>query len=573
MFRFQIYNKFRLKPIFRVTIFRFRRNFTYHPIFSVRYDIFYILIFNFFVLYLSIIYKIYIMKRLSSLWLSVLVFGATTACTSDFEDNAVPSDSTAAAVESSSTVRPLDEALADLDAFFDDLNATTRSSRTYNIKEVGVVGGSAATRADGTPSLPDTLAYVVNFTGNKGFAVLGAQKTSTPIYAVTESGSLSSSRLNKTILSIAEDEKRIAGMTPEQIESIFGKPVDWGADEEIDDDDFVDFGKDAVYRFVGTAVYNNGRKLADSNLTASDADLPNSAYDDTSGKGIDNSYLDDYEPMGTVVSSRPGRKYWKVLSQRVPMLKTEWHQGVPFNNLCPKKEGSTYSNGRAPAGCQVIAIGQICAYHRRPATPIFDGFECKWDTIMKWETGEIENTAAIHLSYLCYGLGKSEYNDVKYSATGSTATTKRAKKALQKCGFNNVEIKRKFNSKKKAILYSMLDNNKPVFFRGDGYFYNNTTNQYDKGGHAIVIDGYINRQWIEESVCTYSSGATKTYTTMTEQHLVHCNWGWGVDNGNGYYHMDIFNTEEEVDYETGGNIGEEQGSRLTSEFNFITYDL
>lgn len=52
------------------------------------------------------------------------------------------------------------------------------------------------------------------------------------------------------------------------------------------------------------------------------------------------------------------------VGEELCLIKTNWHQGPPFNNFTPYV-GSNYSNGNAPAGCVAIAIGQILVYHKK----------------------------------------------------------------------------------------------------------------------------------------------------------------------------------------------------------------
>ncbi|MDR2981225.1 MAG: C10 family peptidase, partial [Puniceicoccales bacterium] len=50
-----------------------------------------------------------------------------------------------------------------------------------------------------------------------------------------------------------------------------------------------------------------------------------------------------------------------------PVLQTQWHQDVPYNDSCPKRSCYTF-NSRTLAGCVPIAIAQIFSYYQ--ARPI-----------------------------------------------------------------------------------------------------------------------------------------------------------------------------------------------------------
>jgi PKD repeat protein len=52
---------------------------------------------------------------------------------------------------------------------------------------------------------------------------------------------------------------------------------------------------------------------------------------------------------------------FKMAKDAGPLLTTVWHQGAPYNNLCPWGDG-----GRTVVGCVATATAQILAYHRWP---------------------------------------------------------------------------------------------------------------------------------------------------------------------------------------------------------------
>ena len=96
-----------------------------------------------------------------------------------------------------STTVPVTEALDELYGLMDDVAADTRAGAAFDrarkIRDIRVSGARAATRT-GAYDLPDTLVYVVNFSDDQGFAVLGAQRSLEPVYVLTESGTRSSMR-------------------------------------------------------------------------------------------------------------------------------------------------------------------------------------------------------------------------------------------------------------------------------------------------------------------------------------------------------------------------------------------
>ncbi|MCM1081833.1 MAG: Spi family protease inhibitor [Muribaculum sp.] len=88
---------------------------------------------------------------------------------------------------------PLSTALKTADAMLDQLNGTKTRSSSRLVKNVEIVtSGNVKTRGNEI----DTLFYLVNYENNGGFALLAADKRMTPVYAISDEGSLS---MNDTI--------------------------------------------------------------------------------------------------------------------------------------------------------------------------------------------------------------------------------------------------------------------------------------------------------------------------------------------------------------------------------------
>ena len=168
---------------------------------------------------------------------SMLLIG----CSHDFEEP-LPARPDMPVVQSRTSVVPIEEALGELDAVLNAIAQDTRSNGAFDctrsIGEIQVSGGALATRS-GENDLPDTMAYVVNFTDGRGFAVPGAQRTLEPVYAITESGSFDAAKLDEAI---ARAEKRRQLPTP-----------DTRADE-ADARPLTDIGTDFAYELLAEAM-------------------------------------------------------------------------------------------------------------------------------------------------------------------------------------------------------------------------------------------------------------------------------------------------------------------------------
>ena len=115
-------------------------------------------------------------------------------------------DDEAEASRSSSTVIPLDKALANLDRQIEAIFGpeTKASSKAYDMSSVVTAGGrdilGPSTRsASGQNGLPDTLIYIVNFENDNGYAILSADaRLDEDIYCITEKGRLTIEDLEQT---------------------------------------------------------------------------------------------------------------------------------------------------------------------------------------------------------------------------------------------------------------------------------------------------------------------------------------------------------------------------------------
>lgn len=211
-----------------------------------------------------------------------------------------------------------------------------------------------------------------------------------------------------------------------------------------------------------------------------------------------------------------------------PLVTAQWDQGEPFNNLCPRIGGS-YS-GNYVTGCVATAMAQIMYTHRFPTQGIGsheyiitneDGpLTLKADfgnTIYDWTNMQddysgfylpVKATAVATLMSHC-GISVN----MEYGIDGSASTTMQAAIAFSDYfGYNQNTrlLSREFYNAEEWMEYIYHDINLglPILYGAS-----------DKvsGGHAFVVDGY---------------DATG---------LVHVNWGWGPDGGNGFYDISILN--------------------------------
>lgn len=233
--------------------------------------------------------------------------------------------------------------------------------------------------------------------------------------------------------------------------------------------------------------------------------------------------------------SQTGRQYAPVIPQgpfqkNVPeLLTTLWEQGTPYNDLCPQNK----NGGHYPTGCVSTAMSQIMYYHKYPIqgqgsrtysfqaddrvgdliSVDFGATTYDWEHMLPVYGINESQQAKTAVATLMFHAGVAV--EMTYNTNGSGAYPSEARYGLiQYFRYNpNTELLyRDYYSVEEwmRIVYTELNAKRPILYGGS-----------DKrsGGHAFVIDGY------------------------DENGLVHVNWGWGADGGNGYYDIALLNVE------------------------------
>ena len=262
-------------------------------------------------------------------------------------------------------------------------------------------------------------------------------------------------------------------------------------------------------------------------------------------------WLEEYQRQLQWLRDHPGtqpRKPAKIEGNGVqPLLRTNWNQCKPYNDLCPN---ITYSSGmlaygnHAPSGCVATATAQIMNYYRWPergngshsyschvsgeswwqsyTTTLSANFSesvYDWDNMadIYYFVGEDYNTvyARSHdgegavatsaqknsVARLMRDLGVAL--EMSYGSKGSGAMSEDVPKVLATYFHyaKSVFLQRDyFDDDWDACLRNELDNARPLYYSG----------QANDGGHAFVLDGYD-----------------------TEGYF-HVNWGWG-GRSDGYF--------------------------------------
>lgn len=433
---------------------------------------------------------------------------------------------------------------------FLDANTSTRVSSPRKVSSmVALTGERAMTRtADGeNVQMPDTLAYLFNFSDSAGYAIISADKRiEASILSYCEAGNLAGKTDNPGLIgalmdlehyitaSIIRYENRIDSITNE----ILSKMI------------------------AGDSV--------PTRLAASQQDLLQD-YEVTVA-------LEPITPIysGVMTEQATYSGDWVTIEQVEPLLPVEWHQWFPFNFFVKHRDRST----NAPAGCVAVATAQIMAYWQRPAR-IDDGFIFDWPLLRKFATGSgkypnvegkekfwynkysnndgiLENTDVhedernfiIHSATLMEKIGEGVI--MEYSDNGSSARSQNAASFFKSCGYNVGDGLVDYNFGK---VVQSLRQHRPVYARGSSKmtrkeFLGIEWEKYSEG-HAWVIDGYTKQSKATIMHIRVSSRYTgevlneSTNTTYSYADYFHHNWGWG-DDRNGYFVAGNFDSDDKI---------------------------
>lgn len=218
-------------------------------------------------------------------------------------------------------------------------------------------------------------------------------------------------------------------------------------------------------------------------------------------------------PRRVTVTSRASRAEIK------PMLKTEWGQDKPYNQLCPKQ-----SLKLTPTGCMATAAAQIMKYWNYPAKGTgsvtytwndgkkdlsfdFDKTPFEWDLMLDNYTAPGVNATKEQINAvatLMYGVGCAFRMQYNYAGSGADDFVSAAglinnlnyDKSLIVANRDTYELDEWI-----TLIYDELAKGHPILYTGTGAV----------GGHAFVCDGYL------------GSGNAEMF---------HINWGWdGMSDG------------------------------------------
>ena len=400
---------------------------------------------------------------------------------------------------SSSPYRTEQEAIEDMFSFWNSIygDKTKSNSSKPRIADVTVLSCNHETRSS-LASDTDSLAYLVNFTDNSGYAVLGIRRDKTHIYALTEGGSIDPEKLKSAIETSTAD---------------LNTRSDENEDEEWRDD------PDFIYHLLANAIVADQLGL-----------IKRIKVEET----IRNY---DYPPDTSV--------WWEsnVIS---PICNTKWGQNYPFNTHMNEVVTSDPSlQGHAPVGCVNVAIGQMIMATGYPSVILgrsgtvryFSNFSniCTYSNYSNFLYNTFDsyyqNNSTIQnaVDGLADVFGRIALNTDSYqSASGTGATMEDAESCIHSLHIN-YQNHNLYSSCLPTTVEQNLSHGYPVIVSG----YDSSINT----GHAWLIDGSLRR--CKYYAVTYDPDVT--YYEVEGFFYYHFNWGWYGEN-DGYFADALFAT-------------------------------
>ena len=360
---------------------------------------------------------------------------------------------------------------------FLDQDQRTRAAAPRTISGLQPVTRSKTTRAGEDPN-PDTVAYVFNFGQDDGYAILSADRRTDNLFALVPNGH------------IDFQEEADEGVLSTGLMAFYGN-LEAAYDRQVE----------RAVRMQDSLINSAMAKIeAESGPIGTKAGRPMLICDD---------------PQYVVVVA--------------PMISVRWGQRNPYNLYTP-----IISGDHALTGCGATAVAQLMSYWRYPTS-------YNWSLMMPPSGNESLGTFQA-ISRLMSNVGTA-LNTV-YGKDKSTSNFSDIPGYLTNLGYNPGTYK-EYNA---SDVYSSLNNHRPVLMAGqsikkDVYkkyliFWEKYSHTYYEGGHAWLIDGYMEIQ--TPMYVMYNGRILSEYTEV--EPLVHCNWGWAELGLDGYYYDDAFNS-------------------------------
>lgn len=340
----------------------------------------------------------------------------------------------------------LSEEDADIVASLFVKKGENRMTRSVSQRQVSVIYDEVTGNA---------LIYVIHFGNDQGFVLVSASKKYYPVLAYSETGNFVYDESSPAQLYVNDYKEIIKSALIDESDSLRTKyALEWAMFEQPNNT----FTRSVPSELASSIQAEIRRKEAMGythigNLRDVAPYLPSAEYQSLLNElqDITDSRYDYMEVNQFFIKSYN----YELID---PLLRTNWHQGSPFNIDAPNYY----------AGCVPIAVAQIVNFYQYP-----DFYN--WENI----TDDIEGLDNSDFFYFIKDIRNR--CDVTYNATSTGSTIEKAQTAFANLGYNASIV-----DYTKDILKNFVYIRRPIFLKGFNSF---------GEGHAWVCDGYMNRRY------------------------------------------------------------------------------
>lgn len=426
------------------------------------------------------------------LWLSsVLVFlGGMASCQQDLDNNRLPSrtsldmsreDSLALLEEKLSLSyepqRTKDDALAIASSLMPKLRGVAFSAVDVHCVTKEQVRGLRILR-----NVADTLMYIVNFKGDKGFALIAGDKRVPDVLAFSNQGYFS-------------DNNNGLNVFLSRLPQFFELSID-RFEKELSELELSSVG-------VSDDLRHKIRR--------------------TSAKNYKYEYTE-----------------WQEVSATPLLTRTIWRQSEPYNNEAPIIDGK-----RAVTGCTSLALAQLLAYHKFPYNwegISLDWDKITESYSIERGTEEARVVAQL-IRKIGDRLGNKWGVE---ATSGPSANIPEILRSMgysnvpDQTAYSTTDVIASIAQNKPVVLSGYAEE---YTYKKGWWIFASTHTGYTQG-HVWLADGLLNQERLRISKGT-KTGATISETKEMRT-LIHCSWGWKGGDGSGYFLPEVFDSDNPV---------------------------
>lgn len=393
-----------------------------------------------------------------------------------------------------------EQAISNADFVYKNIDGNHRRK----IQDVGLLTRSALSPSTRSSENDEPLAYVVNYSGNQGYAILAATDELPPVLVLGDEGNFSMSNF---------------------VEYVSGGNS--GAGNNI-----LSPEQELQYEIV-----NNSLNLINPGMGL-ESDIILGNYTDTT-----------------------------ILMKCMPLVPVKWNQSAPYNKYAPMVGGVSCLAGCVPVAC-AQTLATLCYRHNfRPTVEINENYTVDWyrinnlicaDTVKYAFYQDTPGSRAV--ATLIRSIG--EEIGAEYGVEETPAYMSEAVELYEKLGLRNVRAK--YNSTPStldSLFLNIVYKNYPVDCCASRIAEDGKITR-----HCFNVDGWLRLQYTYSSWEPVSDGGESIFREEKRQRmfdLLHINLGWG-GSCDGYYLPGSF----DLSSNEFGEYDEENDGSYTAQRNY-----